>query len=58
MFMIRLSPKVGKFSHFRIIDITDYQLLQFFTSKYAFIDFLELTKDPLKCNRDLNNKMF
>ena len=32
--------------------------MKFFTYTYNFIDFLEPSKDWLKCNGDLNNKLF
>ena len=47
-----------KFSRFRIIVPQINQLLKIFTSTYDFIDFLEPTKDWLKYNGDLNNKLF
>ena len=43
----------GKFSCFRIIVPQINQLLKIFTSANHFIDFLEPTKDWLKCNGDL-----
>ena len=50
------SEGYGTFSHFHIIVPQINQLLEF--STYSFIDFLEPTKDWLKCNGDLNNKLF
>ena len=53
-----IFPRDDKFSHFRIIVQQINQLLKIFTSTYDFIDFLEPTKDWLKYNGDLNNKLF
>ena len=53
-----IFPRDGKLSHFRIIVPQINQLLEFFTSIYDSFDFLEPTKDWLKCNEDLNNKLF
>ena len=47
-----------KFSRFCIIVPQINQLLKIFTSTYDFIDFIEPTKDWLKYNGDLNNKLF
>ena len=56
--IIGIFPRDGKFSRFRIIVPKINQLLKIFTSTYDFIDFLEPTKDWLKYNGDLNNKLF
>ena len=53
-----IFPRDDKFSRFRIIAPQIKQLLKIFTSTYNFIDFLEPTKDWLKYNGDLNNKLF
>ena len=53
-----IFPRDDKFSRFRIIVPQINQLLKNFTSTYDFIDFLEPTKDWLKYNGDLNNKLF
>ena len=54
----RIFPGDGKFSHFQIIVPQINQLLKIFTSTYDFIDILKPIKDSLKCNGDLNNKLF
>ena len=46
------------FSCFRILVPQINQLLKIVTSTYNFIDFLEPTKDWLKYDGDLNNKLF
>ena len=56
--IIGIFPRDGKFSRFRRIVPKINQLLKIFTSTYDFIDFLEPTKDWLKYNGDLNNKLF
>ena len=53
-----IFQRVHKFSRFRIIVLQINELLKIFTSSYDFIDFLGPPKDWLKCNGDLNNKMF
>ena len=53
-----IFPRDDKFSRFRIIVPQINQLLKTFTSPNDFIDFLEPTKDWLKYNGDLNNKLF
>ena len=53
-----IFPRDDKFSRFRIIVPQINQLLKNFASTYDFIDFLEPTKDWLKYNGDLNNKLF
>ena len=47
-----------KFSRFRIIVPQFNQALKVFTPTYNFIDFLEPTKNWLKNDGDLNNKLF
>ena len=54
---VAAGPRDDKFSRCRIIVPQINQLLKIFTSTYDFIDFLKPTKDQLKYNRDLINKL-
>ena len=51
-------PRDDNFSCFHLIVPQINQLLKIFAFTYDFIDFLEPTKDWLKYNGDLNNKLF
>ena len=53
-----IFPRDETFSRFHIIVPQINQLLKIFTFTYDFTDFLEPTKGWLKCNGDLNNKLF
>ena len=56
--MTEIFLRDRKSSRFRTIVPQINQLLKIFTYTYNFIDFLEPSKDWLKCNGDLNNKLF